>query len=64
MPAANDYLRVEGPARHLAAKWRGSMWHVDATHDTLLTIANAGTKPAQARLILLLQRRDRGIPTP
>ena len=28
------------------------MWQVDATHDTLLTAANAGAKPALARLIL------------
>ena len=44
---------VQSPfSEGLAAKWRGSMWQVDATHNTLLTVANAGAKPAHARLIL------------
>lgn len=31
---------------------KGSMWHVDATHNTLITAGNGGTEPTQAQVTL------------
>jgi hypothetical protein len=36
-----------------APLWKGSMWHVDATHDTLLVAGNAGSEPATTALTLV-----------
>ena len=48
---------VQSPfSEGLAAKWRGSMWQVDSTHDTLLTAVNAGARAARVRVILSYNR--------
>jgi hypothetical protein len=36
----------------LAFHWAGSLWQYDAHHDSILTVGNGGTKPAQALLTL------------
>jgi len=32
--------------------FKGSMWHVDATHNTLITTGNGGTEPTRAQVTL------------
>ncbi|HEV2419369.1 MAG TPA: hypothetical protein VGX94_16350, partial [Terriglobia bacterium] len=36
----------------LAFHWVGSVWEYDATHDSIITVGNGGTKPTQAALTL------------
>jgi len=35
-----------------AQLWKGGMWHVDPTHNTLITTGNGGTQPTHASLTL------------
>ena len=37
----------------LSFMYRGGMWHVDASHNTLLTTGNGGSKPANVAVSLL-----------
>jgi hypothetical protein len=37
----------------LAGKWEAGMWEVDATHDSLVTVGNGGSKPVRAELTIL-----------
>jgi len=32
--------------------WKGSMWHVDGTHNSLITVGNGGTGPTHAAVTL------------
>jgi hypothetical protein len=36
----------------LSRLWAGGMWHVDPTHDTLITTGNGGTEPTTAEVTL------------
>lgn len=36
----------------LASHWEAGQWQVDGTHDSLVTIANGGSKPANAQLTI------------
>ncbi|HXE91720.1 MAG TPA: hypothetical protein VNK82_12245 [Terriglobales bacterium] len=36
----------------LSFSWRGSMWSVDSTHNSLITTGNAGDKPARVKATL------------
>ncbi len=36
----------------LSRLWAGGMWHVDATHNTLITTGNGGTEPTAAEVTL------------
>jgi hypothetical protein len=36
----------------LSRLWAGSMWHVDATHNTLITTGNGGSEPTAAEVTL------------
>lgn len=36
----------------LSFSWRGGLWNVDATHNSLITTGNAGDKPARVKAIL------------
>jgi hypothetical protein len=44
---------VQSPfSSDLSFMWKGGMWHVDGTHNTLITTGNAGQKPAQVVVTL------------
>jgi hypothetical protein len=36
--------------------WKGSMWHVDATHNSLITAGNGGTGPTHAAVTLFYNK--------
>jgi hypothetical protein len=36
--------------------FKGSMWHVDSTHNTLITTGNGGTEPTCAQITLFFNR--------
>jgi len=36
----------------VAGKWKGSMWHVDDTRTSLITVGNAGANPTTAAMVL------------
>jgi hypothetical protein len=36
--------------------FKGSMWHVDSTHNTLITTGNGGTEPTRAQVTLFYNR--------
>jgi hypothetical protein len=39
-------------SENISHLWAGSMWHVDATHNTLITTGNAGPEPTVAQATL------------
>jgi len=39
-------------SENVSQKWAGGMWHVDSTHNTLITTGNAGTEPTTAEVTL------------
>ena len=44
---------VQSPfSSDISFMWKGGMWHVDGTHNTLITTGNAGQKPAQVAVTL------------
>ena len=36
--------------------WKGSMWHVDGTHNSLITAGNGGTGPTHAAITLFYDK--------
>ena len=36
--------------------WKGSMWHVDGTHNSLITAGNGGTGPTHAAITLFYNK--------
>lgn len=39
----------------VGSHWKGSMWHVDAVHDSLITAGNGGDRPINARMTLFYE---------
>jgi hypothetical protein len=39
-------------SENVSQKWAGGMWHVDATHNTLITTGNAGAESTTAEVTL------------
>jgi len=37
----------------LAGQWEAGMWEVDSTHNSLVTVANGGTRPARTEFTIL-----------